>query len=783
MQNTTPLKPRVILLVAIALLFMLRSFAEAQPKAEVLDRWKAEDDRVARLAGMGRLWGAVKFFHPYLAYKDIDWDKALIETIPRVNAAKSSEEYNAAINHLLSFLNDKNTSAEIVRQTKPTSSPTTEKVNKEELLRVVDGVLIIEVTAIAEALAQDNTAFNQFRERIGTLLPQAKAIVLNCRGRDEVGEYAAYYFDLFTRRALTLILDSNVTLASSRYRIHNGYAPQTGASSGGYYAALIATTPQTVTGLNKAKALPMAVIINDKTPPSSEIVAGLQSTKRVLVVREGDDGKELGIGSFTMKLPEDVRVRIRTTELLYPDGSVGFQPDIVVPASKEADNAMASALNAVKQSNFNPGANRTANVVTLRSVKDNAYPEMEFPNSEYRLLALFRFWNVINYFFPYKNLIDEPWDNILPRYIPRFEANKDALDYQTTLHELAAETQDSHVGVRGATKFFEKLGAFSLPINVQQVEKQTVVTSVLDDKAGIKVGEVVLAIDGEPVERRREYFGRLFAASTPQALALRVNFPLLMGPKDSKAKLTVRGIDGSTREVIVSRSLSASDPKLYLAGTQRSTPAVQVLPSGFGYVDLERLQVGDVDKMFETIKATSATIFDMRGYPHGTAWEIAPRLTEKKDVTAALFLRPFLEAGSLSDDQLTNTSYSFAQKLPKAKGDVYKGKVVMLIDENAISQSEHTCMFFEAATEVTFIGTPTTGANGDVTTMVLPGNLVVGFTGHDVRHADGRQLQRLGIQPHIKAEKTIRGIVDGKDEVLQTAVEYLQTNLNKQSIR
>jgi hypothetical protein len=28
----------------------------------------------------------------------------------------------------------------------------------------------------------------------------------------------------------------------------------------------------------------------------------------------------------------------------------------------------------------------------------------------------------------------------------------------------------------------------------------------------------------------------------------------------------------------------------------------------------------------------------------------------------------------------------------------------------------------------------------------------IDFTGHDVRHADGRQLQRFGIQPHIKAE-------------------------------
>ena len=35
---------------------------------------------------------------------------------------------------------------------------------------------------------------------------------------------------------------------------------------------------------------------------------------------------------------------------------------------------------------------------------------------------------------------------------------------------------------------------------------------------------------------------------------------------------------------------------------ERSSPVVQVLPSGYGYADLARLQVGDVDKMFETVK-------------------------------------------------------------------------------------------------------------------------------------------------------------------------------------
>ena len=240
----------------------------------------------------------------------------------------------------------------------------------------------------------------------------------------------------------------------------------------------------------------------------------------------------------------------------------------------------------------------------------------------------------------------------------------------------------------------------------------------------------------------------------------------------------MRGADGNTREVVVSRSLSAGDPKLFQA-SQRTTPVVQILPSGFGYVDLARLAVAEVDRMFETIKNTPATIFDMRGYPRGTAWEIAPRLTEKKDVSAALFSRPIWEGTSLNDEELTNTNFTFAQKLPKAKGDVYRGKVVMLINEDAISQAEHTCLFFESATDVTFIGTPTMGANGDVTTMVLPGNLSVSFSGHDVRHADGRQLQRVGIQPHIKSAPTIRGLIEGRDEVLETAVRHLQEKVSK----
>jgi hypothetical protein len=58
--------------------------------------------------------------------------------------------------------------------------------------------------------------------------------------------------------------------------------------------------------------------------------------------------------------------------------------------------------------------------------------------------------------------------------------------------------------------------------------------------------------------------------------------------------------------------------------------------------------------------------------------------------------------------------------------------------------------------------------------MVLPGNLLVSFTGQEVRFADGHQLQRVGVQPHIIVQPSIVGIRAGRDEVVEAAIEHLR---------
>jgi len=70
----------------------------------------ADSVRLDRLVGLAKLWAAVKYFHPYLAYRDnIDWDAALIKAIAKVDAARTPEEYSAAIEGMLNELGDQAT--------------------------------------------------------------------------------------------------------------------------------------------------------------------------------------------------------------------------------------------------------------------------------------------------------------------------------------------------------------------------------------------------------------------------------------------------------------------------------------------------------------------------------------------------------------------------------------------------------------------------------------------------------------------------------------------------
>lgn len=57
------------------------------------------------------------------------------------------------------------------------------------------------------------------------------------------------------------------------------------------------------------------------------------------------------------------------------------------------------------------------------------WPEKDYPAEWLRLQFLFRYWNTIQYFFPYKDLIGRDWNDVLKEFIPKFAEAKDSIEY------------------------------------------------------------------------------------------------------------------------------------------------------------------------------------------------------------------------------------------------------------------------------------------------------------------------------------------------------------------
>ncbi|MGH8692841.1 MAG: S41 family peptidase [Burkholderiales bacterium] len=756
------------LTLAIAILVCLVSL----PYAPRVQAQAANDAvRIERLAALGRLWGAIKFFHPYLAYKDIDWDKALVETIPKVNEAKSADEYRAAVAHMLSFLNDPNTRV-LGQPAAPVAKASGGPVADQPYLlrKTEDNIAVIAATNYDQYVELDPKKAEASRKLFGEAA-EAKAVVFDLRRPS--GESSGGFSRNFSLN-LPLLLDEDLTLPSMRHRRYSGWPYENDyRARSTYYSGFVTADAGVLMARGvKGSRRPMIFLINAGARGIHSLLAGLQAAGKAIVVQEGDLGIESGVGEYEMKLTDGVTVVMRTSELLNPNGTLGFRPDVIAPvspaSSPDSSPGMAAALKAARGEITK--APKTLDVAPPAAWTrgDKPYSEPAYPSAPYRLLALFKFWNVINYFFPYKHLIDRPWDSMLAEYIPKLEAAGDDLEYAKTVAEMVANIHDTHGYVDSPT-LRQYFGTHEPPIKVKLIQGQTVTTHIADDsirqKYGLSVGDVVISVDGEDIARRRERLGRLFAVSTAAGLEWRLYLALLNGPEKSQMKLVARNREGKLIEATMERTVRLTE---FFIG--RKYPVFTVLPEGFGYMDLARLTVPEVDAAFEAIKNTPAVIFDMRGYPKPVHSPVASRLTNK-EVAVALFEQNMPD----SPDPTYSTRLHFRQTVAPAEGKWrYAGKVVVLINEEAISASEHLCLYLEAAANVTFIGSPTNGANGFVTQMDLPGGISVNFSGQDVRHADGRQLQRIGIQPHIKVEPTIEGIRNGRDEVLEKAIEFLK---------
>jgi C-terminal processing protease CtpA/Prc len=738
---------RRAILAALALLLTSVAFA-AEPR----------DVHIDRLARVGRLWGMVRYLHPYVADRDVDWDAALVAAIPKVREAKSVDEYRAAVQGMLDALGDPVT--RVVEMTPPAPAPGEAK--PAPLVRKLDGgVLLLDLTS-----AGDIRKIFQELDAAAPDVDQVSALVVDLRAG---GDYAAMgYAEALLDEIAGSLVSRPCRAPSQRYLLHSGFQPHDGSSSGGYYSGFLtqfATSFQPRAG--KPASRKRVVFLLDPKSLLPPLAVALQAVGDARLVVQGRLSEESLVTKRPVDLGEGLTAQVRVSEVVPMPGWSGVHADVEVPEGDAEGALRAAAAEARKEWPEAPVSSSVSQPLPEPVFHpDRGYPEMREPALEYRQLAVIRAWNVIHYFYPYLQLIGD-WDSVLPEFLARMEEAKTGKDYALTVAEMMTHVPDGHTNLWGHPALDERVGKVGLPIDVRWIEGAPVVINASDDAkaAGIGLGDALVSIDGEPIAAGIERLSKTFTASTPWAMRNRTVRVLLLGGEGSTAVLKLEKLDGGVREVSLVRDPKKTPPP-------PEGEVVRILPGNLGYVDLPRLARGDVDAMFEKVKGTRGLILDMRGYPQGTAWSIAPRINTRNAKVGAQFRRSQVSAFSFEEG---DAGFYFSQPLPDLPDGVekYTSPTVMLIDDRAISQAEHSGLFYEAASGTKFIGSPTAGANGDVTRFPLPGGISVMFGGHDVRHADGRQLQRVGLVPDVEVEPTRKGIAAGRDEVLERAVRYL----------
>jgi C-terminal processing protease CtpA/Prc len=395
------------------------------------------------------------------------------------------------------------------------------------------------------------------------------------------------------------------------------------------------------------------------------------------------------------------------------------------------------------------------------------YESLKAPDAGYRLLALFRYWNMIEYWFPYRDSIGTLWTRSLTELIPKFVAATSREAYALALAELVARIDDSHA-MLADDDVLPPRGPCQAPLDIRFVQGKAVVAGYAHPSKGpatlLRIGDVITAVDGMPVSRLLADRTPYYAASNEARKLDWAAYLLLRGPCTNVSLDIARGDERWTLDV----TREPRDQLEFGLSRRHDRPGetFQWLEEGIAYLKVSTMRAADVAGYLERIRDSQGLVIDLRAYP---AEPVLPAIGGHLVSEATDFAQ-------LSSVDLRNpgTFVWSDRRAVEPRPPQFRGKVAILVDERTISQAEFTAMGLRAAPTAVVVGSTTAGADGNVTRIPLPGGFGTWISGTGIFNPDRSPTQRVGIIPDIVAAPTLAGIRDGRDEVLERAIRAIE---------
>lgn len=401
-------------------------------------------------------------------------------------------------------------------------------------------------------------------------------------------------------------------------------------------------------------------------------------------------------------------------------------------------------------------------------VHEEKYDSLQFPDAGYRMLCLFRYWNMMEYFNPNKHLISRSWDSVLIEFVPHFINCKTELDYELIVMKMVAEVNDSHARTYGDINAFNNFkGDKRTSVFLTFVEGKPVVSGFVDkvseQSSGLQKGDVIKSVDYIGVDTLIKQ-NLQYISSSNMAAGLRDVGGLLLRTNKSQIHIVFER-DGESKHM----DLKCDQNK----ETRSNGPyndadsAIIIVNSEISRIYPGSATANQVDSAFEDFRNNQGIIIDFRCYPNDDFIGVFARFLFPTTLPFAKYTNTSITSPGLFE--FTNTAFRGKSK----NSEYYKGKVVVIVNEYTQSAAEYQTMALRAAPGTIIIGSPTAGADGNVSEINLPGGIKTMISGIGILYPNGRETQRIGIVPDIEVYPTIKGIREGRDELMEKAIEII----------
>ncbi|MFH1050420.1 MAG: T9SS type A sorting domain-containing protein [bacterium] len=402
-----------------------------------------------------------------------------------------------------------------------------------------------------------------------------------------------------------------------------------------------------------------------------------------------------------------------------------------------------------------------------------------YPNENERLFILFKLWNIIHYFSPNNDIVETSWDSTLYNIIDYYYYAANNESFLNTFKRTVAKLDDTHAQYHYSDKY-NLYGKFLPRIILKYAsENYTVFKS---DYPDLKKGDVIYSIDGlsmkEWEDSLRPYISvgnqdkfRSYVASYMLKGDSASVLNIIFSDSDSLIKLLNSGVEyfdtaNNLKSLIVQRNYIPNDGEWFYHHSCDSLLYVKYkkYDGNIGYVNMSRMfSEWDITDMYNSLYETKAIVLDMRMGTNSDIYAFARYMFPNK--------KEFVKY-KIPDVTYPGTFYWDNDYIGTNNNPVpYKGNFIILCNYNTLSSGEFACMQLKAFPHALIVGSPTSGADGNISRIYISQDLTAVFSNLGVYYPDGSPTQRIGIVPDSIVCPTAEGIRSGRDEVLEKAFE------------